>query len=43
MQEPPLDDGPTVDDNIRPALKRIDDMLREYEQVSIRKLIQHNL
>ena len=35
MQEPPLDDGPTVDDNIRPALKRIDDMLREYEQVSI--------
>ena len=32
MQEPPLDAGPTVDDNIRPALQRIQDMLREYEQ-----------
>ena len=32
-QEPPLDAGPTVDDNIRPALQRIQDMLREYEQV----------
>lgn len=33
-QEPPLSDGPTVDDNIRPALARVEGLLREFEAVS---------
>ena len=36
QQEPPLADGPTVDDNIRPALERIQAMLREFEEVPSR-------
>ena len=33
-QEPELDDGGTVDDNIRPALARVQGLLQEYEAVS---------
>jgi len=33
-QEPPLADGPTVDDNIRPALARVEGLLKEFEAVS---------
>jgi sulfate-transporting ATPase len=33
-QEPPLSDGPTVDDNIRPALARVEGLLKEFEAVS---------
>lgn len=32
-QEPKLDSGPTVDDNIRPALARIQNMIDEYNKV----------
>lgn len=34
-QEPPLDDGPTVDDNIQPAVERVRSMVGEFEQVSM--------
>ena len=33
-QEPPLSDGPTVDDNIRPALARVEGLLKDFETVS---------
>ena len=33
-QEPCLDSGPTVDDNIRPALARMQAILDEYNQVN---------
>lgn len=32
-QEPALDDGPTVEDNIMPAVKRIKDMMSDFEKV----------
>ena len=34
-QEPKLDDGPTVEDNIRPALARVQSLLDEYNQVRL--------
>jgi ATPase subunit of ABC transporter with duplicated ATPase domains len=34
-QEPKLDAGPTVDDNIRPGLAHMQALLTEYEEVSI--------
>jgi hypothetical protein len=34
-QEPALDDGPTVDDNIRPAMEKVQSMLTEFEQVGL--------
>ncbi|GJP61747.1 hypothetical protein CLOP_g18884 [Closterium sp. NIES-67] len=34
-QEPSLDDGPTVMDNIEPALKETKDLLQEFEEVSV--------
>ena len=33
MQEPELADGPTVDENIRPALASMQALLKEYEDV----------
>lgn len=33
MQEPELADGPTVDENIRPALASMQALLKEYEEV----------
>ena len=35
QQEPPLSDGLTVEENIRPALQRIQDMLEDFEQVGV--------
>ena len=32
-QEPPLTDGATVDDNIRPAMAHMQTMLQEFEEV----------
>ena len=37
-QEPRLDSGRTVDDNIRPALARMQAVLDEYNQVQCRSL-----
>ena len=36
MQEPELTDGPTVDENIRPALASMQALLKEYEEVLAR-------
>lgn len=41
-QEPPLTDGATVDENIRPALQRVQNMLEEFEQVQPRGPNQNN-
>mmetsp|Transcript_19916 Transcript_19916/g.43567 ORF Transcript_19916/g.43567 Transcript_19916/m.43567 type:complete len:675 (-) Transcript_19916:182-2206(-) len=35
QQEPPLDDGPTVESNIEPALAEMRGMLKEFEEVSM--------
>lgn len=38
LQEPPLADGPTVDDNIQPGVQRIRDMVADFEKVgSVRR------
>ena len=36
LQEPELADGPTVDENIRPALASMQALLKEYEEVLAR-------
>ena len=40
-QEPRLDSGPTVDDNIRPALARMQAILDEYNQVNAPLTVCH--
>ncbi len=32
-QEPALDDGPTVDENVRPAVAHMQNLLTEFEEV----------
>lgn len=34
-QEPRLDSGATVDENIQPAVKRVRDMVLDFEKVSV--------
>lgn len=41
LQEPELADGPTVDENIRPALASMQALLKEYEEVRHAAMLLH--